>query len=124
MIDELRRLGTTVFLTTHYMDEAQHLADRVAILRDGAIVAEGPPGELAAGRHARRVPAAARRHRRSRWRRSPSDPVELAGERVEIRTDVAAAHALPADGVGRGGAARAGRAGGAPRRASRTCSWT
>jgi ABC-2 type transport system ATP-binding protein len=48
MIHELRRLGTTVFLTTHYMDEAQHLADRVAILRDGLVVAEGSPGELAA----------------------------------------------------------------------------
>ena len=48
MIDELRALGTTVFLTTHYMDEAQALADRVAILRDGEIAAEGAPDELAA----------------------------------------------------------------------------
>ncbi len=47
MIDELRRLGTTVLLTTHYMDEAQNLADRVAILREGRIVAQGPPAELA-----------------------------------------------------------------------------
>jgi ABC-2 type transport system ATP-binding protein len=47
MIDELRRLGTTVLLTTHYMDEAQSLADRVAILREGRIVAQGPPAELA-----------------------------------------------------------------------------
>ena len=49
MIDELRRLGTTVFLTTHYMDEAQELSDRVAILREGTIVAQGPPDRLAAG---------------------------------------------------------------------------
>jgi ABC-2 type transport system ATP-binding protein len=48
MIEGLRSLGTTIFLTTHYMDEAQHLADRVAILREGAIVALGQPGDLAA----------------------------------------------------------------------------
>jgi ABC-2 type transport system ATP-binding protein len=35
-----------VFLTTHFMDEAQALADRVAVMRDGAIVAEGRPEEL------------------------------------------------------------------------------
>ena len=46
LIADLRRLGKTVFLTTHYMDEAQHLADRVAILKDGRIVAEGKPAEL------------------------------------------------------------------------------
>ena len=44
MIEGLKALGKTVFLTTHYMDEAQHLADRVAILRDGEIVAQGPTG--------------------------------------------------------------------------------
>jgi ABC-type multidrug transport system ATPase subunit len=49
MIEGLRTLGTTIFLTTHYMDEAQHLADRVAILRDGEIVALGAPDELVAG---------------------------------------------------------------------------
>jgi ABC-2 type transport system ATP-binding protein len=38
--------GKTIFLTTHYMDEAQTLADRVAIIVDGRIVAEGPPGAL------------------------------------------------------------------------------
>jgi ABC-2 type transport system ATP-binding protein len=46
VISGLRDLGTTIFLTTHYMDEAQALADRVAIVKDGQIVAEGPPGEL------------------------------------------------------------------------------
>jgi len=48
MIDSLGRLGKTVFLTTHYMDEAQALADRVAILARGEIVATGPPDELSA----------------------------------------------------------------------------
>ena len=46
VIASLRELGKTIFLTTHYMDEAQHLADRVAIIRDGRIIAEGPPDEL------------------------------------------------------------------------------
>ena len=45
----LRDLGKTVLLTTHYLDEAQALADRVAIIKDGAILAEGPPGELRHG---------------------------------------------------------------------------
>jgi ABC-2 type transport system ATP-binding protein len=47
MVKGLTRLGKTVFLTTHYMDEAQHLADRVAVLVGGRIVAEGPPSTLA-----------------------------------------------------------------------------
>jgi ABC-2 type transport system ATP-binding protein len=45
----LRRLGTTILLTTHYMEEAEALADRVAILRGGQIVATGSPRELLAG---------------------------------------------------------------------------
>jgi ABC-2 type transport system ATP-binding protein len=47
-IEGLKELGKTVFLTTHYMDEAEHLADRVAILREGQIVAQGPMSELSA----------------------------------------------------------------------------
>jgi ABC-2 type transport system ATP-binding protein len=46
VIANLRHLGKTVLLTTHYMDEAQALADRVAIVASGEIVAEGSPGEL------------------------------------------------------------------------------
>ena len=48
VISGLGDLGTTVFLTTHYMDEAQVLADRVAVLRDGKIAALGTPAELQA----------------------------------------------------------------------------
>ena len=48
-VRSLRDLGKTVLLTTHYLDEAQALADRVAIIKDGAILAEGPPGELVSG---------------------------------------------------------------------------
>ena len=46
MLSGLRDLGKTVFLTTHYMEEAQELADRVAIIVGGEIVAEGSPGDL------------------------------------------------------------------------------
>ncbi len=49
VVASLGELGKTVFLTTHYMDEAQHLADRVAIIKDGRIVAQGKPAELAGG---------------------------------------------------------------------------
>jgi ABC-2 type transport system ATP-binding protein len=45
-VRSLRDLGKTVLLTTHYLDEAQALADRVAIIKDGAILAEGVPGQL------------------------------------------------------------------------------
>ena len=47
VVASLRDLGKTVFLTTHYMEEAQALADRVAIIAHGQIVAQGSPGELA-----------------------------------------------------------------------------
>jgi ABC-2 type transport system ATP-binding protein len=45
----LRALGKTIFLTTHYLDEAEQLADRVAVLRQGRIVREGAPSELTSG---------------------------------------------------------------------------
>jgi ABC-2 type transport system ATP-binding protein len=48
MVRGLQELGKTIFLTTHYMEEAQHLADRVAIIKQGSIVAEGTPGDLIA----------------------------------------------------------------------------
>jgi ABC-2 type transport system ATP-binding protein len=48
-VRSLRDLGKTVLLTTHYLDEAQALADRVAIIKDGRILAEGPPTSLGAG---------------------------------------------------------------------------
>ena len=48
-IRSLRDLGKTVLLTTHYLDEAQELADRVAIIKGGRILAEGSPAELGVG---------------------------------------------------------------------------
>ena len=46
VVKSLAALGKTVLLTTHYMDEAQHLADRVAVISEGRIVAEGAPATL------------------------------------------------------------------------------
>jgi ABC-2 type transport system ATP-binding protein len=45
-ISSLRALGKTILLTTHYLDEAERLCDRVAVLREGRIAAMGRPGEL------------------------------------------------------------------------------
>jgi ABC-2 type transport system ATP-binding protein len=65
VIAGLRHLGKTIFLTTHYMDEAQTLADRVAIISTGRIVATGSPDQLGGDREARteisfRLPTGAR----------------------------------------------------------------
>jgi ABC-2 type transport system ATP-binding protein len=65
-VRSLQDLGKTVLLTTHYLDEAQALADRVAIIKDGAILAEGAPGELG---------AATRRYHVS-WRDADGTPHE------------------------------------------------
>jgi ABC-2 type transport system ATP-binding protein len=51
VIADLRRLGKTIFLTTHYMDEAEYLADRIAVLSAGRIVAEGTPQTLGGRDH-------------------------------------------------------------------------
>ena len=48
-IANLRELGKTILLTTHYLDEAEQLADRVAVLRNGEIIREGTPAELRGG---------------------------------------------------------------------------
>ena len=48
-IRSLRALGKTILLTTHYLEEAQALADRVAIVKDGRVLAIGPPRELGVG---------------------------------------------------------------------------
>jgi len=90
VVRSLKQLGKTLLLTTHYLDEAQALADRVAIVKDGRIVAEGPPAELSPGRAAYRV-AYTRAGRR--FEHETDDPTELlnrltadalaAGERLE-----------------------------------------
>ena len=54
-VRSLRDLGKTILLTTHYLDEAQELADRVAIVKDGRVLAIGPPRELGVGAEHYRV---------------------------------------------------------------------
>jgi ABC-2 type transport system ATP-binding protein len=46
LIDGLRELGKTILLTTHYMDEAQHLADRIVVLAQGRVIADDTPQQL------------------------------------------------------------------------------
>jgi ABC-2 type transport system ATP-binding protein len=88
MIEGLKALGKTVFLTTHYMDEAQHLADRVAILREGLIVAQGRTEELGEGLGRRTVIGFALNGGLGveDVRSAVSAPVSTAGNRVEIET--------------------------------------
>jgi ABC-2 type transport system ATP-binding protein len=70
----LKELGKTVLLTTHYLDEAQNLADRVAIIKDGRIVAEGPPSDLGPGSGGYRVSYLANG---SRVEHQTDDPTDL-----------------------------------------------
>jgi ABC-2 type transport system ATP-binding protein len=87
VIRSLRDLGKTVMLTTHYLDEAQALADRVAIVKDGRILAEGPPAALGAG---------AARYRIA-YRVNGSAPVEL-----ETEDPTAVLHEATAAALARG----------------------
>jgi ABC-2 type transport system ATP-binding protein len=65
-IRNLRALGKTILLTTHYLDEAEQLADRVAVLRDGLIIREGTPADLTGGDTGTEI----------RYRRNGSEVVE------------------------------------------------
>jgi ABC-2 type transport system ATP-binding protein len=55
IVENLASLGKTILLTTHYMDEAQHLADRIAVIAAGEIVAEGTPETLGGRQNAEAV---------------------------------------------------------------------
>ena len=74
VVRALKGMDKTVLLTTHYLDEAQALADRVAIVKDGVIVAEGPPAELRPGRGSYRV---AYNRNGDRVEHETDDPTEL-----------------------------------------------
>jgi ABC-2 type transport system ATP-binding protein len=77
-IRSLRELGKTILLTTHYLDEAQALADRVAIVKDGRVLAIGPPRELGTDPPGAHPSGAA--HYRVSYRKT-------SGEIVEHQTD-------------------------------------
>jgi ABC-2 type transport system ATP-binding protein len=102
LVRRLRGAGTTIVLTTHYMDEAQHLADRVAVINAGVIVAEGTPDTIGG-----RATAAAR----VRFRLPPGVvaaevplPTTAADGAVELHTDdpVRALHTLTGWALDRG----------------------
>jgi ABC-2 type transport system ATP-binding protein len=92
VVRSLQELGKTVLLTTHYLDEAQALCDRVAILKEGRIVADGPPAGL--GASSSRYTVA--------WRSADS------GEMVARETDdpTALLHQLTSAALARGEALR------------------
>jgi ABC-2 type transport system ATP-binding protein len=79
VIRSLRALGKTVLLTTHYLDEASALADRVAIIKDGRILAEGAPSELGVGQTSR-YRVAWRDARGEAHERVTDDPTTLLAE--------------------------------------------
>lgn len=88
MIRNLKELGKTVFLTTHYMDEAQRLADRVAIIVGGEIVAEGAPGSLAGAEATKtRISYATRGSAEAAPSPQIADLATRDGEKVVIQTD-------------------------------------
>jgi ABC-2 type transport system ATP-binding protein len=74
----LRELGKTILLTTHYLEEAQALADRVAIMKDGRILAIGPPRQLGSGSSSYRV--AYRNARGELVEHQTDDPTRLLAE--------------------------------------------
>ncbi len=88
-IASLKALGKTVLLTTHYLEEAQTLADRVAIIKDGRIAVEGSPQELGVG--------SGSQHYRVAYRDS-------AGELVEVQTEdpTTVLHELTGQALARG----------------------
>ena len=87
----LRDLGKTVFLTTHYMDEAQRLADRVTIIAGGEIVAAGTPEDLG-----------------DRDSLPTTISYRLDGEEISVETTTPVADLAPADRAGPGAGPRAG----------------
>jgi ABC-2 type transport system ATP-binding protein len=87
LVRTLRDDGTTVLLTTHYLEEAETLADRLAIMHQGRIVASGTPAEVTAARPARirfTLPAGVEAARLPPELRAGA--ADTAGQRVDVRT--------------------------------------
>ena len=96
-IERLRSLGTTILLTTHYMEEAQRLADRVAVIAAGRIVSEGAPENLA-GRAEGTAVISFRVPEGITLEELPLPPaaeLERVNGHVEFRTDTATRDLLP-----------------------------
>ena len=103
LVDRLRDEGATIILTTHYMDEAQHLADRVVVINQGEIVASGTP-ETIGGRG-----EAAVRIRFGLPADADPDSMPMAGTRdshgiyvIETTDEVRVLHALTSWALDRG----------------------
>ena len=101
---QLKRQGVTLVLTTHYMDEAQQLCDRLVIMDRGRIVAEGSPRELIDAHTTRDVVElrfASDEARKDAMERLASERVEEMGDRVLVYTDdgEAAAEKMANDGI-------------------------
>jgi ABC-2 type transport system ATP-binding protein len=89
VVTNLSAFGKTVLLTTHYMDEAQHLADRVAVIAAGRIVADGAPTTLAGRDTARarlrfRLPDAAAPPAELAWRSTEDGSVEIVPDNLAV----------------------------------------
>jgi ABC-2 type transport system ATP-binding protein len=102
ILENLTSLGKTILLTTHYMDEAQHLADRIAVIDHGKIVAEGTPETLGGRADGKSVirfglpPGVAAED-------LPVDAIMMDGDLVEVSAESAtrALHELTAWAIGR-----------------------
>ena len=103
----LKQTGTTLVLTTHYMDEAEQLCDRLVIMDGGHIVAEGSPRALVAAHATREVVELRFAHAREQDAALPrvrrlASRVEPVADRILVYTDDgdATAAAIAGDGVG------------------------
>ena len=103
MVKNLQKLGKTILLTTHYMEEAEYLADRVGIMVEGRVVVEGPPQEIAGAGGATfirvRLPAGTETLPESLGA-SPTDG--LGTFELQTETPTAVLHGLTAWAVGEG----------------------
>ena len=132
LIDSLRTKGTTILMSTHYIEEAERLADEVALMANGKIISRGKPSELVAqhaGRETAEVYAPPERLAEVRanaeaagLRVRPAGPAIAIVGAEKATNGVGAAGRDPARGVARGRVRAAHRGGGGVRAGARRCS--